>query len=156
MTEPSLVPEDDPELLALLADVVVELAARYADDDSSGIHDASPDTRWVLLRDDHGRAVACGGIQPLTWTVPDAPVTVGEVKRVYVVPEARGRGLSRRVMAALLAEAVDLGFRTLWLETGTEQPEALALYRGSGWREIPAYGQYVADPRTRCFALDLP
>ena len=146
---------DHPELLGLLAEVVVELAARYGDDDASTLHAPSPGTRWVLVHDDDGRAIACGGLQPLSWTVPDADAATGEVKRVYVVPGARGRGVSRTVMTALVAIAREEGFRTLWLETGTEQPEALALYRRSGWRDIPPYGQYVDDPRTRCFALDL-
>jgi GNAT superfamily N-acetyltransferase len=146
---------DDPQLLALLADVVVELAARYGDDDPGSIHGASPEARWVLVRDHDGRAIACGGLQPLSWTVADADPGLGEIKRVYVVPDARGRGLSRAVMTALLETAREAGYRTLWLETGTEQPEALALYRRSGWTEIPVYGQYTDDPRTVCFALDL-
>jgi GNAT superfamily N-acetyltransferase len=110
----------------------------------------------VLLRDDAGAAVACGAVQPLRKSVPEAPAEHGEVKRVYVVPDQRGRGYARPLMTALLALAVEQGYSYLQLETGTAQPEAIGLYERSGWTPIPNYGQYTDDPRSRCFALPLP
>jgi GNAT superfamily N-acetyltransferase len=147
------VPADEPTLLALEAELITELAARYGDD--GDIAATSPHASWVLLLDDADTAIGCGAVQPLAKTVPGAAEHVGEIKRVYVVPEARGRGLSRAVMAALVDLAGSEGYRRLHLETGTAQPEAIALYRSSGWQVIENYGQYADDERSVCFALDL-
>ena len=135
-------------------DLVVEMAARYGDDPDD-IKAPDPGARWLLLLDDDGTAIGCGAVQPLSWTVPGAGADLGEIKRVYVVPTARGRGLSRALMAALLDLAAADEYRQLWLETGTEQPEAIELYRSSGWTRIANYGQYADDDRSVCLALDL-
>ena len=78
------------------------------------------------------RPVACGGIKCLD-------DTTGEVKRLYVVPDARGRGVGRHLLRALEDAAVDLGRRRVRLDTGDQQPDALALFRAAGYREIPDY-----------------
>ena len=80
---------------------------------------------------------------------------IGELKRMYVEPGARGRGIARALLAQLEQEAADLGFTEIWLETGTEQPEAIALYESSGYRLIEPYGEFAEDPRSRCFAKAL-
>ncbi|WP_210495572.1 GNAT family N-acetyltransferase [Patulibacter sp. SYSU D01012] len=130
-------PADTPESLALQEAFVAEVVARYAD---RGVvrppivgadEVAEPAGRWVVVRLD-GRAVACGGLRPFA----DGIV---EVKRVYVAPEARGRGLSRRLMEHLHEQARAAGYRTLRLDTGDRQAEAQALYRSLGYREIPDY-----------------
>src|SRR5690606_11415889 len=74
-----------------------------------------------------GEPVACGALQRLE-------PTVGEVKRMYVQPEHRGRGLSRQILAAIEDLAVRRGMRTLRLETGKYLPVALNLYMSSGYR----------------------
>ena len=145
---------DSPEIAALTREVVAEYAVRY-DDPHDDIAPVAPDAVWVLLRDDDGAPVACGAVQPWTWTLPDADPEVGEVKRMYVVPPARGRGLSRLVLDALVAAARERGLSALVLETGTEQPEALGLYTSYGFAPMHAWGPYREDPRSRCFRLDL-
>jgi GNAT superfamily N-acetyltransferase len=96
-----------------------------------------------------GADVACGGVRQL------AP-GIGEVKRMYVVPSARGRGLSRLLLRALVEHAVAVGLGELWLETGTAQPEAMALYESEGFEPIAPYGQYRDEPDSRCYRLVLP
>ena len=145
---------DHPEVARLVRDLVVEMAARYGDDPDD-IKAPDPEARWLLLLEDDGTAIGCGAVQLLSWTVPGAGADLGEIKRVYVVPTARGRGLSRAMMAALLDLAAADEYRQLWLETGTEQPEAIELYRSSGWTRIANYGQYAEDERSVCLALDL-
>ena len=83
---------------------------------------------------------------------------VGEVKRMYVVPEARGHGLGGRILARIEQLAADLGLQRLILETGNRQPEALALYRRTGWHPIPCYRPYDDDDVSVCLgkACDLP
>jgi GNAT superfamily N-acetyltransferase len=78
-----------------------------------------------------------------------------EVRRMYVVPEHRGAGLSRRMLGALEGEARSLGYRRVRLETGIHQHEALGLYRSAGFEEIPRYGPYEDDELSVCFEKPL-
>jgi putative acetyltransferase len=70
----------------------------------------------------------------------------GEIKRMYVAPATRGRSLGRLLLNALENHAHSDGLPCLRLETGIRQPEALALYRASGFHEIPPFGDYKPDP----------
>lgn len=85
-----------------------------------------------LVAYDHHHPVGCGGVKRLD----DA---TGEIKRVYVAPDARGRGVARALLGALEAAATELGCRSVRLDTGDRQPEALALFRSAGYREITDY-----------------
>lgn len=98
-----------------------------------------------------GLAVACGGLRPCQ----DAVAAVGEIKRMYVDPAARGQGLGRALLDALEAEGRRLGYERLWLESGTAQPEALHLFETAGWALIPAYGGYKGEEDSRCYAKAL-
>ncbi len=146
---------DDPDVGRFSAALLREMAERYGGDPDE-IAGTAPGAEWVLLRDDDGTPLGCGALQPLRKSIPGAAADHGEVKRVYVDPAARGRGLSRPLMDALLVLAAELGYTWLQLETGTEQPEAVGLYERSGWRRVANYGQYVDDPRSVCFGLPVP
>jgi GNAT superfamily N-acetyltransferase len=76
---------------------------------------------------------------------------VVEIKRMYVGPEARGRGVGVAILEALEAEALHCGFKVARLETGPQQPEAIALYARAGYREIPCFGAYAGAAMSRCF-----
>ncbi|HRK45585.1 MAG TPA: GNAT family N-acetyltransferase [Nocardioides sp.] len=78
-----------------------------------------------------------------------------EVKRMYVVPTARARGLARIMLAHLEAAAAQAGAEAMILETGSAQPEAIALYKSSGYTPIPSFGIYRDSPLNRCFAKPL-
>ncbi len=96
-----------------------------------------------------GSPVGCGALRLLE-------AETAELKRMYVSPSARGRGLGRRLVAALEAEARALGVRRLVLETGVRQAAALALYRAAGFHPIPLYGEYRLSPETSvCLGKDL-
>jgi putative acetyltransferase len=84
-----------------------------------------------------GRIVGCGGM----WMHEG----YAEVKRVYVDPSARGLGLSKKIMAALEADAIASGVSIARLETGIHQPEALGLYRRLGYMDRGSFGDYPAD-----------
>lgn len=75
-----------------------------------------------------------------------------EIKRMYVAPVARGRGLARQLLAHVEADAAAHGFEVLVLETGTRQPEAMSLYESSGYTAIPGFGYYRDQPLSRCYA----
>ncbi len=87
--------------------------------------------------------VGCGAIRRLD---PDT----AEIKRMYVDPDTRGRGVGRMVLASLEREARSLGVKRIVLETGVRQTEALALYTRAGFSMIPAYGEYVGSPVSVC------
>jgi len=101
-----------------------------------------------LIASSGGRPVGCGAVRRIE-------ARTGEIKRMYVSPDARGRGIGRAVLAALEAEARTLGIARLVLETGLRQGEALALYEGAGFSRIPPFGEYVNSPLSVCMAKDL-
>ena len=72
----------------------------------------------------------------------------GEIKRVFVRPQARGRGAAARLMGLLEQAAREAGCTALMLETGPEQPEALGLYRRCGFERCGPYGDYPDDPHS--------
>jgi GNAT superfamily N-acetyltransferase len=88
-----------------------------------------------------GVAVGCGAVRMI-----DAHT--GELKRMYIAPQARGTGLGRPLVAALENEALARGARRLVLETGVRQAAAIALYRACGFAPIPLYGEYCLSPKT--------
>jgi putative acetyltransferase len=96
-----------------------------------------------LIARDGERAVGCGAIR----LIDD---TTAEVKRMYVEPEQRGKGVGRTVLASLEAAAQQLGARSLVLETGIHSPDALALYRRAGFRQIACWGEYLTSPTSVC------
>ena len=108
-----------------------------------GLDELRRDNVRFFVARDGGHAVACGALR----LHPD----YGEVKRMYVHPSARGRGLGARMLATLESTARSEGLECLRLETGIAQPEALALYRSHGFRECAAFGDYTPDPLSRYF-----
>ena len=95
-----------------------------------------------------GRLVGCGAVRRIE-------ERTGEIKRMFVCPEERGRGLGRALLAALETEARALGIARLVLETGARQPEAIALYRRAGFEEVAPFGEYIGSPLSVCMAKNL-
>jgi ribosomal protein S18 acetylase RimI-like enzyme len=142
-------PGSDPEVVALVTAQQREL--REAERQHGGIDGSHPmhdDVRY-LVGVVSGRAVACGALQALD------PATA-EIKRMYVRPAYRGRGIARQLLDALEELAFRAGNSVLRLETGAYLPSALALYRSSGYTEIPVYGEYVGNPDSVCFEKRIP
>jgi putative acetyltransferase len=140
------VPFDHPEATALREAQRVELAARYGTPDSEpGPPPTAADTTvFLLARDPHAAAVGCGALRELE---PHA----GEVKRMYVVPQLRRSGVASALLTALEAEAARRGWTHLRLETGTEQPDAMAFYERHGYRRIPNFGHYAGSTLSVCY-----
>ncbi|WP_410811411.1 GNAT family N-acetyltransferase [Micromonospora sp. 067-2] len=140
-------PASDPEIAALILAQQREL--READGGLDGqVTITHHDIRYLAVVV-NGRAVACGGLQSL-----DA--ATGEVKRMYVRPASRGRGIARHLLAALEECAFRQGHSLVCLETGTYLPAAIGLYTSCGYEPIPVYGEYVHNPYSVCFAKRLP
>jgi putative acetyltransferase len=91
-----------------------------------------------------GQPIGCGALRRID-------EVTAEVKRVYVAPSRRRRGIARRILHALEQLAAGFNYRAIRLGTGIEQPEAIRLYESSGYHRIAAYGHYIGDPLSVCF-----
>ena len=78
-----------------------------------------------------------------------------EVKRMFVTPSHRRRGMGRVVLDHLEATAREAGAVVMILETGDAQPEAMTLYESAGYTAIPGFGHYAWSPQNRCYAKPL-
>jgi GNAT superfamily N-acetyltransferase len=131
---------DDPDVQRLAAEQQAEVRARYDGKGEPGTPPSAADISVVLVaRDEDGTAIGCGALRELA-------AGVAEVKRMFVVPSARGRGVSKAVLTALEDVARERGWTTLRLETGPRQPEAIGLYTAAGYRPIDAFGAYAGHP----------
>lgn len=147
--------EVDPQgadAMALLRLAAVEARALYPE----GV---TPDTPWptnpptpprgiYLLAYRERQALGCGALRP----VDD---DTAELRRMFVLAEARRSGVARALLQALEAHARRLGYRRLVLETGCRQQPAMALYAAGGFARIPAFGPHVGDPLSVCFGKAL-
>jgi len=140
---------EDPtsaDATALMEQLNRELLARYPDSSVHGLDPAklSASGGVFLIARRGGQPVGCGALRP------DA-TGLAEIKRMFVLPAFRGKGVSRKLLDALEAEARKRGFTTLRLETGYGQPEAIGLYLTAGFTRIAAFGEYVGVPHSVCF-----
>jgi GNAT superfamily N-acetyltransferase len=138
-----------PLLVALDAELDERYTGEGIDPPEHAPVDYAPPRGTFLVAWRDGVPVGCGALKPGPFA------RTGEVKRMYVAPEARGRRIAERVLSALVEAARDLGHTRLVLETGIEQPEALRLYERQGWRPVASYGHYRDSPLSRCYGLDL-
>ena len=141
---------DDPVAQELVAEVQAEYVLRYGGPDRTpvDVEEFTPPRGLFLV-----------GL------VGDVPVAAGafrahgdgvaEIKRMYVRRAHRGRGLGRALLDELERRARAAGHRRVVLETGTRQPEAIALYAASGYEPIEKFGIYRCEPSSRCYGKDL-
>jgi putative acetyltransferase len=148
--------------VVLIAALNAELAARYPEPGATHFRleprEAAPGSGAFLVARWLDLPVGCGALRWLRAPelIHELGPRVGELKRMYVSPEVRGRGVGRALLARLEGEARNLGLTRLVLETGTRQLEAIALYRSAGFMPISAYGEYAASPGTSvCLAKEL-
>ncbi|QJY51124.1 GNAT family N-acetyltransferase [Pseudonocardia broussonetiae] len=151
-------PFDHPDSLRLIAEVQAFYRERYGDEDTTPVDPAefAAPRGFFLVGYLDGVAVASGG-----WRAQDSGADPelrdgdAEIKRMYVSPAHRGRGYARAVLAELERTAAAAGRVRTVLETGTKQPEALALYASEGYEPMPGFGIYRHEPDSRCFAKPL-
>jgi putative acetyltransferase len=100
--------------------------------------------RHAIVAYENGEPAGCGAIKPFD-------ESGAEVKRMYTRPEFRKKGIATTVLAELERWAFELGFKRCVLETGRNQPEAIAMYLQNGYSIIPNYGQYAGIENSVCF-----
>jgi len=141
-----VVPLDHPEARRLESRHIAEMARRYGGKGPGPLRgdEFEPPRGCFVVAVLDGAAVGCGGLRSLS-------PGVAEIKRMYVDAAARGCGVGRRILAFLEERAQAAAYTETWLETGTEQPEAISLYTAAGYRPLDPYGEFKQDPRCRCF-----
>lgn len=136
---------------ALVAELDDDLLARYGGGDPVQAHaeqfTAAVGGRFLLARAS-GADAGCAGLRRI------APGRA-ELKRMWVRPGWRGRGIARALLAACESAARDLGHHQLWLETGSAQPEAVTLYTSAGYTPVERFGQYAGEPDSIYLGRDL-
>lgn len=137
----SLESPDQPEIVALIADLDAYQDTLYPSEVRYALDLASlskPNVLFVVARRADGTADGCGAMVLHSG--------YGEIKRMYVRPEARGQGTARRIMDALESTAHARGVAVFMLETGPYQPEALAFYSKQGYVRCGPFGDYPDHP----------
>jgi GNAT superfamily N-acetyltransferase len=144
---------DDADTQQLVEEVQAEYVVLYGGPDKSpiepGVFDPPRGAFFLARLDDV--PVAMGGWRMRRDVRPYGGTLSAEVKRMYVAPGARRRGLARAMLAHLEVTGRRAGADTMILETGTEQPAAIRLYLESGYERIENYGYYSWSPKSRCF-----
>lgn len=142
---------DDPVAQYLVERVQQEYVVRYGGRDGAAVEPADflPPRGTFLVAEVDGVPAACGA-----WRVHDGDGAV-EIKRVYVEPDFRRRGLAQLIMGALEESAARAGHRSVVLNSGLRQPEALELYARLGYRDVPGYGMYARSPDARFLGKEL-
>ncbi|WP_284743737.1 GNAT family N-acetyltransferase [Amycolatopsis sp. RTGN1] len=151
------VPFDHPDAVTLMAAVQQVYVDRYGSEDATPMNPEQfdPPAGLFLVGYQGDEAVACGAWRAHDGPEPDFQDGDAEFKRMYVADSARGRGFARMILFELERTAALSGRKRAVLETGTLQPEAIALYASSGYVEIPGFGMYKNEPESRCYAKDL-
>ena len=136
---------DHPDFISLVQLLDADLAIRDGADHSFYAQFNKIDKiKHCIVIYDNGQAVACGAIRPVD-------THSAEIKRMFVRPEYRQRGLATMILKSLESWALEIGFKTCILETGKKQPEAIALYIKNGYHQIANYGPYKDIDNSLCF-----
>ncbi|MER6526748.1 GNAT family N-acetyltransferase [Streptomyces sp. NPDC001508] len=153
------VPFDHPDAVKLNDEVQAEYHLRYGDGGDATVLDASdftpPRGLYLIAYDEYDRPVATGGWRSKDENGEGNEDGDAELKRMFVIEEMRGRGLARRLLAALEEDARAAGRVRMVLETGTKQPEAIALYVSSGYTPCVKFGYYRHHESSHCYAKPL-
>ncbi len=140
---------DNKDFVGLVKLLDSDLARRDGEDHSFYAQFNKIDKiRYVVVAYEQERPLGCGAIKEY------GPNTM-EIKRMFVVPEGRNKGIATRVLLELERWAGELSCSKCVLETGKRQPEAIALYTKNGYTVIANYGQYAGKDNSLCFEKEL-
>jgi putative acetyltransferase len=132
---------DQPDVIALIDALDAYQGALYPPESNYHLSVEAlklSNVLFCVVRDDDGTARGCGAVVLLDG--------YGELKRMYVSPAARGRGIARAIITFLELEAARCGCTILRLETGIHQADAIGLYGRAGYERCERYGDYPEDP----------
>jgi putative acetyltransferase len=140
-------PQGD-DALSLLREAAIEARFLYPELHSEGApwpgNSPTPAGGTYVIAYELEMPVGCGALRPID------SATV-EVRRMYVVKNARRTGVARKILAVLEASAARIGYKVMRLETGNRQQPAMALYESFGFERITPFGEYANDPTSVCY-----
>ncbi len=136
---------ENPDFVALVQQLDADLAKRDGKDHSFYAQfNKIAAIKHVVVSYVNETPIGCGAIKE------QAPDTM-EVKRMFTLPQGRGKGIATKILSELENWAKELSYAKCVLETGKRQPEAIALYQKNGYKIVPNYGQYVGVENSVCF-----
>ena len=140
---------ENPDFIELVKHLDADLAERDREDHSFYHQFNKIDMlKHVIVLYENDKAIGCGAMKIFS---SDSM----EIKRMYTVPETRGKGIASKVLEQLETWANELGYKKCILETGKKQPEAVAMYKKNGYSLIPNYGQYAGIENSLCFEKEV-
>jgi GNAT superfamily N-acetyltransferase len=149
MTHIKRTTSEDQDFLILVKELDAELAVRDGDDHAfySQFNKIDKIKHCVVLYENN-LPVGCGAIRSFD------NISI-EIKRMYIHPLARNKGLATMILRELETWSSILGYKNCILETGINQPEAIALYEKNGYHRIPNYGPYIGVDKSYCFGKEV-
>lgn len=136
---------DDPDFFPLVRELDKDLKIRDGEEHAFFAQFNKIDSiKHVVIAYENNKAVGCGAFKPY-----EEKIT--EIKRMYVLPQHRGKGIASMVLSELEKWCKELNYNKCILETGKKQPEAIALYHKSNYKVIPNFGQYAEVESSVCF-----
>jgi putative acetyltransferase len=135
------------EACELIRELDTEIAALYPGSPVNGIDvaDFEKGGGYFVIARESDRPIGCGAFRPVGQQCV-------EIKRMFVRADARRRGIARQILRHLEEEIRRRGFRSIVLETGCKNSEAMGLYEAEGYFPIPPFLRYVGSPISRCYA----
>src|SRR5438552_1597878 len=136
---------DNRDFIELVKNLDADLAERDGNDHSFYHQFNTIDKiKHAVIAYEDNKLVGCGAIKEFT-------PQVMEIKRMYTLPESRGKGIATKILSELEKWASELSYKKCILETGKRQPEAIELYKKNGYKNISNYGQYKEIENSICF-----
>jgi len=140
---------DNQDFINLVKRLDADLAERDGKDHSFYAQFNKIDKiKYAIVAYEDDKPIGCGAIKEYAQNTM-------EIKRMYTLPESRGKGTAYKVLNELERWATELSYEKCILETGKKQPEAIGLYKKNGYKLIPNYGQYAEIENSLCFEKDL-
>jgi len=141
---------DNKDFIALVKLLDAELAEIDGDDHVFYAQLNKTDKiKHVIVAYENDKPISCGAIREYS------PIAT-EVKRMYTLPEERGKGFATKVLNELEKWAAELFYQKCMLETGLRQPDAIRLYEKNGYKKISNYGKYAGIENSVCFEKEMP
>ena len=140
---------DNTDFIALVKKLDAELAELDGDEHAFYAQlNKTHNLKHVIVAYDDAEPIACGALREYS------PTAI-EVKRMYTLPQSRGKGIGTKVLLELEKVAAELAYQKCILETGKRQPDAIWLYQKNGYKVIPSYGKYLKMENSVCFEKDI-
>jgi putative acetyltransferase len=140
---------DNQDFINLVKRLDADLAKRDGKDHSFYAQFNKIDKiKYAIVAYEDDKPIGCGAIKEYAQNTM-------EIKRMYTLPESRGKGTASKVLNELEIWAKEIFYEKCILETGKKQPEAIGLYKKNGYKLIPNYGQYAEIENSLCFEKDL-